>query len=288
MAFVIGRMNTAKNFRRNTMANATMFRSKSPLSNEQIQRYAPSVFAAEAHETRSERYTYIPTIDILQGLRAEGFEPMAVGQTRVRDESKRDFTKHMLRFRHAGGNMINIGDEVAELVLVNSHDGASAYSLTGGIYRLVCSNGMVVGDETCEVKVRHSGNVLENVIEGSFRVIEDLKQIAPVINEWKGIQLAPRETVAFAEAALDLRWDHGTAPIDATQLLGARRYEDHGSDLWKIFNKTQENLIRGGLRGRGATGRRLSTRAVGSVTENIRLNKSLWSLTQKMAELKAA
>lgn len=270
------------------MANATMFRSKSPLSNEQIARYAPSVFAVEAHETRSERYTYIPTVDVLDGLRAEGFEPMAVGQTRCRDESKRDFTKHMLRFRHAGGSMINVGDEVAELVLVNSHDGASAYSLTGGIYRLICSNGMVVGDQSCEVKVRHSGNVIDNVIEGSFQVIEDLKQIAPVINEWKNTQLSIPEAQIYAEAALGLRWEEGKAPIRADQLLGVRRYEDRGSDLWRVFNRAQENVIRGGLRGRGATGKRTSTREVASVTENIRLNKALWSLTQRMSELKAA
>ena len=270
------------------MAQAAMFRSRSPLSNEQIARYAPSVFAAEAHETRSDRYTYIPTVDVLEGLRREGFEPMAVGQTRCRDESKRDFTKHMLRFRHAGATAINVGDEVAELVLTNSHDGTSAYALTGGIYRLVCSNGMVVGDASAEVKVRHSGQVIENVIEGSFQVIEDLKQIAPVINEWKALQLTSAEALAYAEAALDLRWKEGEAPIHAEQLLGVRRFEDRGADLWRVFNRAQENIIRGGLRGRGATGKRTSTREVASVTENIRLNKSLWALTAKMAELKLA
>ena len=265
-----------------------MLRSRTPLTDEQIMRVAPSVFADQPHESRGDRYAYIPTSRVVQGLRNEGFVPMAVGQSRTRIPGKRDFTKHMLRFRHAGGSVINVGDSVSELVLVNSHDGASAYSLTGGIYRLVCSNGMVVGDDTCEVKVRHSGNVLENVIEGSFRVIEDLKLIEPVIGDWKAIQLAPREAVAYAEAAMDLRWDRGTAPIRADQLLDVRRYEDNKHDLWTTFNKVQENVIRGGLRGRGATGRRTSTREVNSVTENIRLNKSLWSLTQRMAELKAA
>jgi hypothetical protein len=287
MAFVIARTNTGKNFWSSIMQNATSYRSNAPLSDTQIAHYAPSVFAAEAHASRSDRYAYIPTIDILQGLRAEGFEPVQVAQTRVRDKTKREYTKHMLRFRHAGGSVINVGDSVSELVLVNSHDGASAYSLTGGIYRLVCSNGMVVGDASCEVKVRHSGNVLKNVIEGSFRVIEDLQLIEPVIGDWKAIQLDSREAVAYAEAAMDLRWDHGTAPIRAEQLLDVRRYEDNKHDLWTTFNKVQENVIRGGLRGRGATGRRTSTREVNSVTENIRLNKSLWSLTQKMAELKS-
>lgn len=45
----------------------------SPLSDDQIRRVAPSIFADGKHESRSERYTYIPTIEVLRGLRNEGF-----------------------------------------------------------------------------------------------------------------------------------------------------------------------------------------------------------------------
>jgi len=44
---------------------------------------APSIFADAPHESRSERYSYIPTASVLQGLRGEGFEPFMVCQTRV-------------------------------------------------------------------------------------------------------------------------------------------------------------------------------------------------------------
>ncbi|CAE6863001.1 hypothetical protein R75465_07770 [Paraburkholderia aspalathi] len=80
--------------------SSPMLRANAPLSDDQIRNVAPSIFADGKHESRSERYTYIPTIDVLRGLRNEGFQPFMVCQTRVRDESKREYTKHMLRLRH--------------------------------------------------------------------------------------------------------------------------------------------------------------------------------------------
>ena len=271
----------------------TMLRSRVPLTDEQIMRVAPSVFADQPHESRGERYAYIPTSRVVQGLRNEGFVPMAVGQSRTRVPGKRDFTKHMLRFRHRDAVDQIVGQEVPEIVLVNSHDGTSSYQLMGGIFRLICSNGMIVGDTTSEVRVRHSGNILDNVIEGSYEVINDIQRVIPVIDDWKKLHLTYEQRKAYAGAALGLRWDsdeHGNvlAPVSATSLLNTRRYEDRKDDLWTTFNVAQENLIRGGLRGEGSTGKRMTTRAVASVTENVKLNRALWSLTSKMAELAAA
>ena len=271
----------------------TMLRSRTPLTDEQIMRVAPSVFAEQPHESRGERYAYIPTSRVVAGLRAEGFLPMAVGQSRTRIPGKRDFTKHMLRFRHHSAIEQIVGQEVPEIVLLNSHDGTSSYQLMGGIFRLICSNGMIVGDTTSEVRVRHSGNILENVIEGSYSVIEDINRVIPVIDDWKKLSLTYEQRKAYAEAALGLRWDadengNVQAPVSNTALLATRRHEDRGESLWQTFNVVQENLIRGGIRGEGSTGKRMTTRAVASVTENVKLNRALWSLTSKMAELASA
>lgn len=267
------------------MAQATMFRSRTPLTNEQIARYAPSVFAQEAHESRGERYAYIPTSNVLEGLRNEGFVPMAVGQTRCRDHSKREHTKHLLRFRHQSNVDLVPGQEIPEIVLVNSHDGTSSYQLMGGIFRVVCSNGLITGNVSNEVKIRHSGrDIIGDVIEGSYRVIEDIKAVAPRVEEFKALVLDPRQQEAFAATALELRWDD-SAPVTPSQLVVPNRWDDKAPTLWNTYNTIQENLIRGGLRGRTATGKRTSTRGVNSVTENVRLNKALWSLTERMAEL---
>ncbi|MBN0321875.1 DUF932 domain-containing protein, partial [Pseudomonas aeruginosa] len=73
-----------------------VLRSESPLSDEQIRDVAPSIFAEAPHESRSERYSYIPTATVLQELRGEGFEPFMVCQTRVRNEDRREHTKHLI------------------------------------------------------------------------------------------------------------------------------------------------------------------------------------------------
>jgi len=265
-------------------SNQSAFRSTTPLSNEQIARYAPSVLAQEAHESRGERYTFIPTIDVLDGLRREGFQPFEVRQTRVRDQSKREHTKHLVRLRHESS--ITSLEEVPEIILLNSHDGSSSYQLLSGFFRFVCSNGLIAGDVCNDIRVRHSGNVVDDVIEGAVRVLDNVEEIAGRIDTYKSITLAPEEATVFANAALSLRWDEDKAPVQADQVLRTRRWADNKADLWTTFNRVQENLLKGGLSGRSTTGRRTSTRAVGGVNENVKLNRALWSLADGLAQLK--
>ncbi|SHK92182.1 protein of unknown function [Paraburkholderia terricola] len=145
-----------------------MLRSDSPLSDDQIRRVAPSIFADGKHESRSERYTYIPTINVLPGLRNEGFQPFMVCQTRVRHDDRREFTRHMIRMRHADEIT---GEEANEIILLNSHDGTSSYQMLAGAYRFVCQNGMVAGDTVRDIRVPHKGNIVQNVINGAFDVL---------------------------------------------------------------------------------------------------------------------
>lgn len=277
-------------YRYNTSSNSFAFRSDRPLTNDQIARYAPSVLATEPHSSRGERYAYIPTIDVLEGLRREGFEPFDVRQTRCRDVGKREYTKHLVRLRHP--DAIATQGEVPEIVLLNSHDGTSSYQLLAGFFRFVCSNGLIAGDVCNDIRVRHSGNVINNVIEGSFRVLDNVKEIAQRIDTYKSITLAEPEKLAFAEAAAELRWDRDAngnleSPITSvSHILQARRWEDRKDDLWTVFNRAQENLLKGGISGRTAKGNRTSTRAVAGVTENVKLNRALWTLADKLAQIK--
>src|SRR4051812_18563680 len=119
--------------------------SRVPLTNEQLFSVAPSIFADHAHESRSARYAHVPTFQVMEALKDNGFLPMLATQSKVRDNStgRQDFTKHMIRFRHAD-HALAVGDVFPEVVLVNSHDGTSSYQLNSGLYRLVCGNGMVV------------------------------------------------------------------------------------------------------------------------------------------------
>lgn len=249
-----------------------------PLENYEIQRLAPSVFAETAAPGRSHRYTFIPTIDAVEALRSEGFLPVYAGEARSRKAENFGFTRHVVRFRRQEG----FGSELApEIVLLNSHDGTSSYQLSAGVFRLVCSNGLIVADSTFEtIRTRHSGNVVDDVIEGAYRVIENSELIQGRVEDFRSVVLSEHQQQAYASSALQLRWDE-EAPIKADQLLGLRRFADRSNDLFSIFNRTQENLIRGGLRGRTSSGGRTTTRAIASVSENVRINKQLWSLAEE-------
>ena len=70
-----------------------------------------------------------------------------------------------------------------------------------------------------------------------------------------------------------------------------RRTADTGTDLWTVFNRVQENVIKGGLYGftKDAIGRpqRRRTREVKGIDQNDTLNRALWRLSMEMAKLAA-
>lgn len=255
-----------------------------PMTDEQLCECAPSIFAQAKHSSRSNKYTYIPTIEIVNGLRKEGFEPFLATQSRARKESKRNFTKHMIRLRHSN----QFADkEACEIVLINSHDGTSSYQMMCGIFRFVCQNGMVLGDTVEDIRIPHRGDIVRDVIDAAYSIVDDFDTAKESIGNFKSTQLSLPETQAFASAALTLKYDDvENAPISSDQVLSARRQIDEGEDLWTTFNRVQENILRGGQRGRSANGRRVKTRPVTSIDNNIRLNKALWVLANEMAALK--
>ena len=277
----------ATRFARNTF----VVRSETPLAEDLMRQAAPSIFAEGKHASRSERYTYIPTIEVLRGLRKEGFEPFMVAQSKSRIEGKTDFTKHMIRMRHAG--QVDAKPEANEIILINSHDGASSYQMLAGSFRFVCCNGLVVGTVSNDIRIPHKGNIQDDVIEGAFRVLEDFDDVDVSIEGMKSLQLKGDEERAFATAALALRYGERTegqpsAPITADQLIEARRPEDLGHSLWTTFQRVQENALRGGQRGRSVQGRRMQTRSVGSIDRSVSLNRALWVLAEEMRKLRSA
>ncbi len=266
--------------------NVTLARANHPLSDEEIRRVAPSVFADDKHDSRSGRYTHIPTIEVLNGLRKEGFEPFMACQARVRDQSRLGYAKHMLRLRHA--SRIE-SDEANEIVLVNSHDGTSSYQMLAGVFCFVCQNGIIVGDTVDDLRVSHRGDVVGQVIEGAYRILDDFERVDDSRASMKSLELSSGERQAFARAAMQLRWeDPIKAPVTEDQILSPRRAEDLSGNLWTTFNVVQENLVRGGLRGRNRQGKRATTRPIQGIDGNVALNRALWTLAEEMKRLKAA
>jgi hypothetical protein len=267
--------------------------SRQPMSNDEIQHYAPSVFAGQPSARQSERYAFIPTINVVEAMRAANWAVVQASQSSTRDELRKGYTKHMLRFRANDGRLTAVGDSLLEVVLINSHDGSSQYSLQAGVFRLVCSNGMVVADSLLDaIKIRHTGNVIDMVIDGSSRILENAPIVNETIQQWKQIELKSAEQLILANAAHSLRFDE-TSPITPAQLLQPKRYADNGSDLWSTFNRIQEHVIKGGDRARDYTadngrGRNVRSREVKSISGNVNLNKAVWTLAAEMAAIKAA
>ncbi|GJJ05646.1 hypothetical protein RugamoR64_61840 [Duganella rhizosphaerae] len=262
----------------------SMIRSESPLSDAQIMRVVPSIYAEEKHASRSGSYTYIPTSNVLERLRNEGFLPFMACQSKPRDESKREHTKHMVRLRHVSQI---VSKEANEIVLLNSHDGTSSYQMLAGKFRFVCANGLVWGDTMSDVRIRHKGNIVDNVIEGAFRVLKDFELVDGQIDGMKSLKLNQGQQLAFARSALALKYDTQVtpAPVTERQILAPKRVEDQGDDVWSTFNRVQEHMIDGGVRGRNATGRRMETRPVTGIAQNIQLNRALWVLAEEMRKL---
>lgn len=266
-------------------ANHRALRSNFPLTNEQIRAVAPSIFAEQAHGSRSVRYAYIPTSEVLRRLQHEGFSPFMVCQSQARDASKREHTKHMVRLRHASQI---IGAEANEIILVNSHDGSSSYQMLAGVFRFVCCNGMVCGTTMNDVRVRHNGNIVDDVIEGAFRVVEDFAIVDLQKAAMKDVRLNAGEQLAFARSARALKYDPELpVPVTEEQLLRVERDEDNAADLWTTFNRVQEHLVAGGIRGRRLDGRRVTTRGINAIDQNVKVNRALWVLAEAMRELKA-
>jgi hypothetical protein len=266
-------------------------RTDQPMGEDQMRAVAPSIFAEGKHASRSQRYTHIPTIDVLRGLDREGFKPFMVAQAQSRVEGKTAFTKHMIRLRHA--DQVNARDAANEIILINSHDGASAYQMLAGMFRFVCHNGLIAGQVCEDIRIPHKGNISQEVIEGAFRVLGDFEAVNASADGMKALSLEDDEQAAFAAAALALRFgDRGQdgqppAPITAGQLNQANRPEDGGPSLWATLQRVQENATRGGQIGRSVQGHRLRTRAVNGIDGNVSLNRALWVLAEEMKKLKA-
>ena len=235
----------------------------------------PAVFAEQAASTVSDKYTFIPTTRILGVLEDEGWIPTSASQVNSHKEGNKQFAKHLIRLRRDEAIQPEVNKTIPEIVLFNSHNGKSNYDLRMGLYRFVCSNGMVVSDqEFGSIKIRHMGYSDEQVIKASQEFIDNSTRIMNVVNEWQEVKLDRDQMRSFGREAAKLRFDD---PDDLTinTVLQARRGEDMASDLWTVFNRTQENLIQGGFL---VTGGRRRSRQITNIDKNIDINTRLWDL----------
>jgi hypothetical protein len=168
------------------------------------------------------------------------YAPGYVEEQRIRKEARRGFQKHLIRFRRTE-QMQNLDEWNVELVLLNSHDCGCAYQLHAGIYRRICSNGLVMSEGSFEAtRFRHSKLETDEVVRVSFHLIEFVPKVGELVNRFRSRQLEDREALDLARHAMLLRYPSvEDSHVDAETLLKSRRTEDEGTDLWTTMNRVQ-------------------------------------------------
>lgn len=268
------------------------------LTESELRRRAPSIFATEAHGSRSPKYTFIPTFDVVRGLEKQGFFPVFAAESRTRDESRRGFAKHVVRFRQE--QPLQVGDTLVELGMSNAHDGSGSFNFFAALLKLLCLNGMCVGaNGKLDFRSSHTGNVLDSALNSAFGVAQHFPKVLANVAEMQQVRISSDAQADFAKQALEAKYGE-TAPVGVAEILRPRRYEESASgttwgygavakpDLYTTYNVIQENIIKGGQYGRTVsekTGRTRThrTRPVKSVNTDIALNKKLWDIATDIA-----
>ena len=242
----------------------------------------------------SEDYTFIPTNEIVKRIVTRGFEVRDVKEMRIRKnkEKRQGLQKHMVRLTSDLNPLKSVGDSRFELVVVNSHDCSSSFQIMAGVYRLVCSNGMVVGDDVLEsLKIRHINLELNDLNDYVDKFVSEAAKVDEFMSRALKYEFTKDQRFSLAKTALEARGS-SLDISDPTFLLSPRRYEDNRKDAWTTMNVIQENLIRGaripnhalnrtlGTNTRNA--RRVSLRQVNNIDADKRINQVIWNKTNEL------
>ena len=253
------------------------------LTKANIMSMAPSVFAESPSNEVSKHYTHIPTERVIDDMEVLGWKPIEAKQVAARTKHTKGFQKHLLVFRN-DDVVINgeDGDTVfPQIMLTNSHDGKNSFKFQAGLYRLICSNGLVIADEQFEsVKMRHMGYSFEDLQNMIKEMVGKLPLTVESMNKMKAIEMGEEQILAFAKDALNARFtkkEMKRIEVDLKELTTPTRKEDTGSDLWSVFNVVQEKLIEGDFQYR-AGGKVRQARVIKNFKQDMKINKELFEV----------
>ena len=258
---------------------------------DQLKKEVPFAFLDAPTREVSSKYVHVPTSRVIDDLMSMGWQPVQAAQRRGRAGKTSMFSKHMIKFQNP--NLIikgNEGDDVfPQIILTNSHDGTQSFKFMMGLYRLVCSNGLVIADEEfASFKIRHMGYSFEDLQQLITNAVEELPKKVEVINTMKSVELTEKQQKDLAFKAFLLR--QGIA-LDSEQaqevkiedevlenILETQRAEDAGNDLWVTFNRVQEAITQGGFQGALQGAKIRKVRKIKSFEKDLKLNQQLFDL----------
>ena len=255
------------------------------LTKDQIRNSSPLVFAdTPTNPDVSKKYLFVYTETIIDDLEKLGWLPVQAAQRKGRKKEGTIFSKHMVAFQNPEIKITSKdGDDAyPRILLTNSHDGMQAFKFSVGIFRLVCSNGLVVADEKfSDFKIKHKGYTfgeLRNVVR---QAVEDLPNRVQVMNDMKNRILTVEEKRKLALDAMliragvkELQYDDET--ID--DILDPKREADKGDDLWRVFNVVQEKITQGDFHAALTGAKVRKVRKIKSFEKDMKVNKELFKL----------
>ena len=261
------------------------------MTKDQLKEVCPLAFAdAPTNPKVSGKYLFVNTETIVDDLDKLGWKPVQAAQRRGRGKST-IFSKHMVAFQNP--DIMIKGkdgdDSFPRIIMTNSHDGMQAFKFSVGIFRLVCSNGLVVADEQfSDFKIKHKGYSFEELRGVVNEAVADLPNKVEVLNDMKQRILSKEEKnklaldamliragiVPGSEKAKKFNYDEETI-ID---ILDPKRDEDKGDDLWRVFNVIQEKITQGDFHAALTGAKVRKVRKIKSFEKDLKVNKELFKL----------
>ena len=262
------------------------------LTDEQIQKVCPVAFSESASTEVSKHYTHIPTNRVIDDMRELGWGVIQVQQVAARKNATKGYQKHMIVFRHP--DLIvegKDGDNVwPQIIMTNSHDGKNSFSFQAGMYRFVCSNGLVIADqEFGKMRIRHMGYDFDTLRETINEMVEKLPLTVESMNKFKNTELSEPQKYDLARKALatrlkvqkDQKVDQ-VYKIDLDEFLKPVRKEDAGNDLWSVFNLVQEKVVEGDFE--YISGIKLrKARKIKNFKQDLDVNQKLFAVAKEFA-----
>ena len=256
------------------------------LNESQIREQASSIFTTKGAPGTSEKYSHIPTNQIIQDMEKLGWGVVDAKQVRARKGE--GYQKHLVVFRN--NNLVIEGTDgdsaYPQVLLTNSHDGKNAFTFTAGLFRMVCENGLVICSKEFEnLKIRHYGYNFEELTNVINSMVEKLPLTVESMNRFKGKQLVKEQIEEFAKKAAAIRFgveQLQNITIDYDKLIEPTRPEDQGNDLWSVFNVVQEKLVHGMFE--YTSGNKLrKARKIKNFKQDLDLNAKLYELAVEYA-----
>jgi hypothetical protein len=230
----------------------------------------------------SKRYVTISTPQVVEIMENEGFVVSEVKSDKVR-KSDPTFARHMVVFRNE--NLASPdGKYVPQALWMNSYNGRSRASLGLGMYRFVCANGLVVGEDYLKTSVKHIGDLATQVLDRVKEMSKDSYRVFQNVDKWSKVDLSKEKRIEFARIAAEIRFgEEKSKQFSLEEILQPRRAEDDAGDLWSTFNIVQENLTKGGIIGRNANNRQVRSKPLKAIDLDHNFNKNLWTLAEEFA-----